>query len=103
MYLVGRIRINGINDLLLNVRKQIITSLKGENWNEEISPIRNSVKNELDNLVEMYGEKIESYESLKDSSKREELASKIKERVAKQRMEEHSDTVKNIGNKADNI
>src|SRR5690625_2333667 len=95
--------INGINDLLLNVRKQIITSLKEENWNEEISPIRNSVKKELDNLVDMYGEKIEYNESLKDSSKREELESKIKQLVAKKRLQEHYDTVKNIVNKTRRI
>src|SRR5690625_8011211 len=51
----------------------------------------------------MYGEKIESYESLKDSSKREELESKIKELVAKKRLEEHYDTVKNIVNKTRRI
>src|SRR5690625_6097379 len=71
--------------------------------NKKISNIRNYVKKELDNLVEMYGEKIESYESLKDSSKREELESKIKELVAKKRLEEHYDTVKNIVNKTRRI
>jgi energy-coupling factor transporter ATP-binding protein EcfA2 len=91
--------INAINDLLLNVRIQIITSLKEETWNEEIAPISNPVKEELDNLVEMYGEKIEAYESLKDSSKREKLESKIKELHAKKRLEEHHDVVKDIVNK----
>jgi len=88
--------IDVIKEPLLNIQKQTATALKEEIWNEEIEPISIPVKEDLSKLVDKYGEKIEAYESLKDSSKREELEGKINELHAKKRLEEHYDKVKGI-------